>query len=79
MNTTTTTLKMFAISLAFSEFSSLKEKANPPLDEEEEKFLMEVKEKAERYFSENKRLLLEKILATLKEEGWEAALDKIFF
>lgn len=79
MNTTTTTLKMFAISLAFSEFDSLKEKANPPLNEEEEKFLMEVKEKAERYFSENKRLLLEKILATLKEEGWEAALDKIFF
>lgn len=70
---------MFAISLAFSEFDSLKEKANPPLNEEEEKFLMEVKEKAERYFSENKRLLLEKILATLKEEGWEAALDKIFF
>lgn len=49
------------------------------LDSSEEEFLRTVEEKADRYLLENQRLLAEKMLLLFREEGEDAALEKIFF
>lgn len=49
------------------------------LNSGEEEFLRTVEEKADRYLLENQRLLAEKMLLLFREEGEDAALEKIFF